>query len=156
MSNLTVTSAVDTFMESADQAAMRTSLALGGSATLDVGTTTGTVAAGDDARFLKPFAIVTESGTSRTLLLSDAQKYIRCTNGSAVTITIPPQSSVVWLADTEIIIEQAGAGQVTVAGGSGVDVRTSETLKTSAQYASITLKRVAEDEWVCGGEREAA
>ena len=35
----------------ADAAAGRTALGLGGAATLDVGTTAGTVAAGDDARF---------------------------------------------------------------------------------------------------------
>lgn len=101
-------------------------------------------------------AIVTESTTSRTLALTDAQKYIRCTNGSATTITVPPQTDVAWTAATEILIEQAGAGQVTIAAGSGVTIRTSQTLLSAAQYSQLTLKRVAEDEWVCGGDREAA
>jgi hypothetical protein len=101
-----------------------------------------------------PFEIVTEAGISRTLVLTDAQKYIRCTNGSAVSVEIPLQTSVTWAANTEIVIEQAGAGKVTVTGVSGVTVQTSVSAATRAQYAAITLKRVAENEWVCGGERE--
>lgn len=49
MPNLTTTAAVDTFMGSADQAAMRTNMSLGGAAVLNVGTGAGTVAAGDAA-----------------------------------------------------------------------------------------------------------
>lgn len=97
--------------------------------------------------------IVTESTTARTLALSDAFKWIRCTNGSAVTVTVAPQGSVAWAAATEILIEQAGAGQVTIAPGSGVTLRTSLTAKTYGQYAILGLKRVASDEWVLFGER---
>jgi hypothetical protein len=50
MANVTTTTAVDSFMQSADAAAMRTSLGLGDSATKAVGTTAGTVAAGNDSR----------------------------------------------------------------------------------------------------------
>lgn len=100
--------------------------------------------------------IVTEATTARTLGLTDSQKYLRCTNASATTITIPPQSSVAWTADTEIVIEQSGTGQVTVAPGAGVTIRTSRTLKSNLQYSQVTLKRVASDEWVCGGDRSAS
>jgi hypothetical protein len=50
MSDYPVSSSVDTLLKSANQAAMRTSLALGDAATKNVGTTTGSVAAGDDSR----------------------------------------------------------------------------------------------------------
>jgi hypothetical protein len=50
MANVTTTNAVDSFMQSADAAAMRTALGLGNSATKATGTTAGTVAAGDDSR----------------------------------------------------------------------------------------------------------
>lgn len=102
------------------------------------------------------FAIVTETTTARTLALSDARKYIRCTNGSAVAVTVPPQSSVVWVAGTEIVIEQSGTGQVTIVAGSGVTLETSLTLKSSARYAAVTLKRTASDTWTVGGERSAS
>lgn len=48
---LTTTSYGRAFLALADAAAARTALALGGAAVLNVGTITGTVAAGDDARF---------------------------------------------------------------------------------------------------------
>lgn len=45
-----LTAAARTFLAAVDQAAQRTALALGGAATLNVGTAAGTVAAGDDTR----------------------------------------------------------------------------------------------------------
>jgi hypothetical protein len=51
MADYEVSSAVDTFMQSTDQAGMRTNLALGNAATKSTGTTAGTVAEGDDSRF---------------------------------------------------------------------------------------------------------
>lgn len=52
MADLPVTQVVDTFMGSTDQAQMRTNLGLGDSATKSVGTTSNTVAAGDDSRIV--------------------------------------------------------------------------------------------------------
>jgi len=46
-----ITIAGKALLDDADAAAQRTTLGLGGSATLNVGTTAGTVAAGDDSRF---------------------------------------------------------------------------------------------------------
>jgi len=102
------------------------------------------------------FGVVVEATTARTLALSDARKYVRCTSGSAVTVTVPPQASVAWAADTEIVIEQSGAGQVTISAGAGVTLRTSLTLKSASQYSAITLKRTASDIWTVGGERSAS
>ena len=50
MADIPVSASIDTFMKSANQAAMRTNLALGDAATKNVGTSGGTVAAGDDLR----------------------------------------------------------------------------------------------------------
>ena len=96
----------------------------------------------------------TQSGTTYTLVLGDAGDYIQTTSSTAVTITVPPQSSVTWVADTEIYFEQNGTGQLTIAAGSGVTINSSETLKTAARYAVIALKRVASDTWTLTGERE--
>ena len=158
MPDLTVSNDVDSMLAAADNAAIRTALGLGTAATTAASAyaTAAQGALADSALQTQSFALVTESTTSRTLLLTDAQKYIRCTNGSATTITVPPQTDVAWVADTEILIEQAGTGQITIAPGSGVTLRTSQTLLSASQYSQLTLKRVASDEWVVGGDRKAA
>lgn len=98
-------------------------------------------------------AVRTQSGTSYTLVLGDAGDYIQTTSTTAVTITVPPQSSVAWVADTEIYFEQNNTGQITIAAGSGVTINSSETLKSFARYSVLALKRVASDTWTLTGER---
>lgn len=100
--------------------------------------------------------VVTVSDTSYTSLLTNADKFLKFTAATAVTFTIAPQSSVAWLSNTQIEFEQHGAGQVTVAGGSGVTVRVASPFDpaTRAQYSVCGLKRVAEDEWVLFGDLE--
>lgn len=101
------------------------------------------------------FDVSTES-TGRTLVAGDHLKYLRSTSATAVTFTVPPQSSVSWVDNAEVVFEQAGAGQITIAAGSGVTINSSETLKSGQQYAVIGLKRVASDTWTLTGERELA
>ncbi|GAB4391010.1 MAG: hypothetical protein Tsb0032_00420 [Kiloniellaceae bacterium] len=96
------------------------------------------------------------SGTSDTLVAADADRYLRCTNAAAVTITVPPNASVAFPVGTEVHVRQAGTGQVTVAEGVGVTVNSSETLALRKQHATITLLKVAADEWDLIGETEAA
>ena len=98
-------------------------------------------------------AVRTQSGTTYTLVLGDAGDYIQTTSTTAVTITVPLQSSVAWVADTEIYFEQNNTGQITIAGASGVTVNSSETLKSFARYSVLALKRVASDVWTLTGER---
>lgn len=95
----------------------------------------------------------TQSGTSYTLAASDAGAYILTSGTTTVTITVPPQSSVTWAADTEIYFEQNNTGQIAILAGTGVTVNSSETLKSFARYSVIALKRVAENVWTLTGER---
>lgn len=88
---------------------------------------------------------VTESTTSRTLVASDAGKVVECTSASAVTVTVPPNSSVAFPTGTIINIYAAGAGGVTMAAGSGVTVR---NLANLTQYREVSLRKRGTDEWV--------
>jgi hypothetical protein len=103
---------------------------------------------------LSYFIVTGYAGTGLTLELNHAGDYIRTTAATAVTVTVPPTSSVNWVTDTEIMLEQAGAGQVTFATGTGVVINTSETLKTQKQYSVVALKNVSGDVWTLFGERE--
>jgi len=100
--------------------------------------------------------IIDEAGTAKTLALTDNGGYIVTSSGSAVTITVPPNSSVAFPTGAEIVVFQSGAGQVDFVAGSGVTIRSKDSnLKISAQYAAATLKKVATDEWHLLGDLAA-
>lgn len=99
--------------------------------------------------------LVTDATTARTLGLTDTSKYLRFTNASAVSVTVPTQASVVWLGNEEIYIEQAGAGLVTVIAAGGVTVHSFDTLKSAGQYAVLKLKRISADLWTLSGRTSA-
>ena len=103
-------------------------------------------------------AVISEITTSTTLGLTHISRSLKINSGSAITITIAPQASVAWPANTQIEGWQHGTGQVTFAAGSGVTIRkaASFTLKTKEQYAAWGLKRIAENEWLLFGLLESA
>jgi hypothetical protein len=124
--------------------------------TTNAGTDTLTIASTGGGGGSSYSVVRTQSGTSYTLAASDAGAYILTSGTTTVTITVPPQSSVTWAADTEIYFEQNNTGQIAILAGTGVTVNTSETLKTAGRYAVIALKRVASDTWTLTGERQLA
>lgn len=88
-----------------------------------------------------------------TLSLSDSYKYHRVSNASAVTVTVPPNSSVAFPIGTNLTVVQAGVGQVTFAAGVGVTVNSADGfLSTRVQYSSATLTKVGTDEWDLAGD----
>lgn len=93
-----------------------------------------------------------QTGTTYTLALTDSGKFVTQSNASAITTTIPPNSSVAFPIGTQVNLMQLGAGQITVAAGAGVTLRSAGSLvKTSAQYAVATALKIASDEWVLIG-----
>ncbi len=93
-------------------------------------------------------ALSDESGTTYTLALADAGTVKRFTNTAAVTVTVPPNSSVAFVVGSVIEVYAAGAGGVTVVGGSGVTVRLAGTLD---RYGTAVLTKHATNEWVMTG-----
>ena len=80
-----------------------------------------------------------QTGTSYTLIASDATKLVTLTNAAAITLTLPPS---VFSTGQQINLAQLGAGQVTFAAGAGVTiVSTGATVaapKISKQYGAAT------------------
>jgi len=104
------------------------------------------------------FTVESITGTTYTFVLADGNpyaKYKRTTNGSAVTITIPTNSSVAFSIGTVLHVHQGAAGQVTFS-HSGVTLNTPETKKTRKQGANVMLVKVATDEWDLTGDLELA
>lgn len=115
-----------------------------------VGTAAGTLAAGNDSRFTTEAASVETA--NYTLALTDLATTVEMNSSSAVTVTVPPNSSVAFPVGAIVDVLQYGAGQVTIAGGTGVTVRTPSSLTTRAQYSTLTLRQRAVNEWVLGGD----
>jgi len=103
-----------------------------------------TIATGFDSAVAIP-TYNNQTGTSYTFVLADAGKTVTSDNASAVTFTIPPQSSVAWANNTTLTVRNLGAGVVTIAGGSGVTV--TNTAQTVAQYGEVKLIRTASNAW---------
>jgi hypothetical protein len=97
-----------------------------------------------------------QTGTTYTLVLGDAGKVVTASNGSAITVTIPPSGDVAYATGSQITVLQKGAGQVTFAQGSGVTIRstgaTATAPKLRAQYSSATCVYEGSDVWYVVGD----
>lgn len=94
-----------------------------------------------------------QTGTTYTFVLGDAGKVVEGNNASAITFTVPPNSSVAYPVGTVIEVFQQGAGQISVAAGAGVTIRSpGARLKLTGQYSSATLRQRAADEWCLEGD----
>jgi hypothetical protein len=97
-----------------------------------------------------------QTGTTYTLALTDRGKAVECSNASAVTVTIPPNSSVAFPTDTVIGLDQIGAGQITVAAGAGVTIQSrSSMVKLTGQYSGATLRKRSTNVWLLTGDLTA-
>ena len=102
-----------------------------------------------------PVTLNAQTGTTYTLVLTDASKLLTLSNASAITMTVPPNSSVAFPIGTRIDLLQIGAGQVTVAQGAGVTVNATPGLKFRVQHAGGTLLKIATDTWGLVGDLSA-
>jgi hypothetical protein len=87
--------------------------------------------------------------------LSLRDSFLELGSASAITLTIPANSTTAYPVGTSIDILQTGAGQVTVAGAAGVTVNATPGLKLRAQYSSATLFKRATDTWIVMGDLSA-
>lgn len=93
-----------------------------------------------------------QTGTTYTLALSDAGKMVQLSNSSAVTLTVPLNSSVAFPVGTKIDLFQYGAGQVTVSPAGGVTLQSyGSKTKIAGIYAAATLIKAATDTWILVG-----
>jgi hypothetical protein len=93
-------------------------------------------------------SINAQSGTTYTFALTDAGNICEFTNAAAVTVTVPPNSSVAFPVGTQIDVMAGGAGKVTFAQGSGVTIKSVSSFKSlSAQEAGGTLVKMATNTW---------
>ena len=95
-----------------------------------------------------------QTGTTYTLVLTDNGRLVTLNNAAAITVTVPLNSSVAFATGAVINIQQIGAGQVTVAGASGVTVTGTGT-KLRTQYSAAALVKTGTDSWTLIGDLSA-
>lgn len=101
-------------------------------------------------------ALNAQTGTTYTTVLADDGKLITLDNASAITLTIPPNGTIAYGIGTQLNLMQLGAGQVTIAPGAGVTIRSAGSkLKIAAQYGVATCVKVGTDTWVAVGNLAA-
>ena len=93
-----------------------------------------------------------QTSTSYTLVLSDKNKLVTLANSSPITLTVPTDSAAAFDIGTTINIMQAGSGQVTITGASGVAVRSTPGLKLRAQWSNASLYKWKANEWILSGD----
>jgi len=92
-----------------------------------------------------------QTGTTYTLVLTDNGRLVTLSNAAAITVTVPLNSSVAFATGAIVNLQQIGAGQVTVAGASGVTLNGTGT-KTRAQWSAASLIKTATDTWTLIGD----
>jgi hypothetical protein len=98
----------------------------------------------DDVSF-KGNGLNDQTGTSYTLVLTDAGKTVTFNNAAAVTLTVPTNASVAYETGTCIYFTNKGAGAVTIAAAGGVTINNNQPV---AQYSSGMLQKLDTNTWV--------
>ena len=93
-----------------------------------------------------------QTGTSYTLQLTDLAKLVTMDNGSAMTLTVPLNSSVSFQIGDRIDILRKGSGELTIDYAVGVVINGTPGLKLRAQWSSATLVKLDTDTWVALGD----
>ncbi|OQY13628.1 MAG: hypothetical protein B6I31_00830 [Desulfobacteraceae bacterium 4572_19] len=92
--------------------------------------------------------IITDTTTSRTLAVTDNDKFIRFTEDEDVTIIFPPNSSIAFPIGGGGKLFQEGEGKLSVEAGSGVTIHSfNSILESGGKYSLLAFKKLALDVW---------
>lgn len=105
------------------------------------GGSSGSVTIGYDAKAGTTLGFNAQTGTTYTLVAADASnKLVTTSNGSPITVTIPPS---VFAAGEQINVQSIGVGLTSFAQGAGVTITSTGTTPTAptlrARYSACTI-----------------
>lgn len=106
-----------------------------------------------DTKAATTLSVNAQTGTSYTLVLSDAGRKVTMSNASANTLTIPTNASVAFPTGTIIGVSMIGAGTTTVDGDTGVTVNgvSGGGAAINGRYTGVTLTKIGPDAWLMEG-----
>lgn len=85
------------------------------------------------------------------LALTDAFNIVSAT--SALTITVPLESSVAFPIGSQILLTKTTTGTVSIAGDAGVTINAAgNATQIASQYSIAVLVKVGTDSWILGGD----
>ncbi len=100
--------------------------------------------------------VIREETATTTLLLSDSDNYLSINSATPSQIIIPTNASLPFPIGTQLIIQQTGAGALSIAPTSGVTIESfSGFLLLAGQYAGATLFKKNTDTWTLMGDLQA-
>lgn len=85
------------------------------------------------------------TSTSKTLALTDRDKVVACTNTSAITITVPNNSSVAFPIGSLVYVARVGTGSVALAAAGGVTLTKTGSL---GEGEELYIRKRATNNWV--------
>jgi hypothetical protein len=83
----------------------------------------------------------------------EENKLLVSTKATAVNLIMSPDR---FETGSQLTVFQYGAGQITIVKGTGVEVRTPETLTFNEQYGSVTFIQVYPNDWMIAGRMTPA
>jgi hypothetical protein len=93
-----------------------------------------------------------QTGTAYTVALADNGKLVTLDNASAITVTIPANSTAAFPVGAQVNLVRIGTGGVSVTGVTGVTVNATPTLNFRARWSSATAIKIATDTWLLVGD----
>lgn len=113
----------------------------------DTGSTGATGSTGSTGEAGSALAGVNTQTGDYTLVLGDASKIVKMDVASANNLTVPPNASVAIPLNTQILVQQLGAGQTTIVAGAGVTLNSYAGLKLVGQNAIAVLIKTGTNTW---------
>lgn len=155
LTNKTISGSANTLTNISNGSLTNSSVTIG-STSVSLGGTAATVAGLSLTTPKINLGINAQTGTTYTTVLDDNGKLVTLSNASGITLTIPPNSSVVYPVGAQLNLAQLGAGQVTFAGGSGVTIvstgATASAPRLRTQYSTATAVQTSTDNWLVMGD----
>ena len=91
--------------------------------------------------------------TTHTVVAADAGKALVCDNTSAITLTIPNDTTYTFTIGQTFVVIQKNTGAVTIQGAGGVTIDSlNGKVKTNGRYSEVRLIKIAANEWLLSGD----
>ena len=97
-------------------------------------------------------SVQTETGTARTLTASDQNSIISFTSSSAITVTLPVNTSEELNNGFQVRLDRDGTGTLTVVAQAGATVNSAAGLTARVRYSSVTIVKTANNVYKLTGD----